>query len=133
MDLVLIFIQEEQEFGKALLNIIDKGQLSEKDWTTIQSDPQLKEIFDTVTDEKTRPMFEKEIQRQTLSQGHSSQRSHFGSLFGQVNILDNLANAQKENIQREREDEKLRKNKKRKKQQHNKQSQKKNHGNSPSL
>lgn len=125
--------QQEQAFGKALLNRIDKGQLSEKDWATIQSDPQLKEIFDTVTDEKTRPMFEKEIQGQTLSQGYSSQRSHFGSLFGQVNILDNLANAQKENIQREREDEKLRKNKKRKKQQHNKQSQKKNRGNSPSL
>lgn len=117
----------EQKIGLSFIYKLETNSFTEEEWNKIEKDYELKEIYDTISDPKMRGYFLNEVKENGLDvpQEYMTQSNGFSMSFlaNNLNVFNNLINANEQNKRRELED--LRNKRKSKKQNSRKQKSKK--------
>lgn len=117
----------EQKIGLSFIYKLETNSFTEEEWNKIEKDYELKEIYDTISDPKMRGYFLNEVKENGLDvpQEYMTQSNGFlmSFLANNLNVFNNLINANEQNKRRELED--LRNKRKSKKQNSRKQKSKK--------
>lgn len=105
----------EQRIGLQMLDKLDKGDLTNEDLNTITNDYHKKELFETISNPKTRALFIKEVEENGLSLPshwtNYSRLSLFGTLANSLKVYDNLLKSSEDNVRREMQNKRKRKKK----------------------
>jgi len=117
------YTRTEQQIGMKLIYKLDNNQMTDNDYELLDSNPDIKEIFDTIQDPQLRKQFLKEYQDNNPSENGmystylntNNEGLDYSLLANSLNIVNTLSNANIDNIIRENQAKKQERESKKKK------------------
>lgn len=91
----------EQKIGMNLINKIDNNEITPEKLDEIENDYRFKEIYNTVSDPDMREIFEEEYY--SNQSNYQSNNESFVGLFKNLSLYQNIAQAQNDNVKREKD------------------------------